>query len=475
MRDSWFPHLSRYRLENHRQVDSNVNRRNPSNLWALIDGIPIPLPELVYFQEGPGIRNWQYRQKGIPFVNIRCLVNGRLELDRMNCLDPEEVERKYHHFLLDAGDILVSSSGTLGRIAVVYKEDLPCMLNTSVIRMRPKNDNSLDRRYLRYFLASSAFQSQIRSIASGSVQLNYGPTHLKQMNILVPPFSEQCLIASILGTLDDKIELNRRMNETLEAMAQALFKSWFVNFEPVRAKSEGRWRRGESLPGLPAEHYGLFPDRLVDSELGEIPEGWEVFNFDQLVIRHTESFSPAQNPSIEYELFSFPAYDAGQLPAVAPGSSIRSTKTKVLEGAILLSKLNPEIPRVWVPANATGMPQICSTEFLVLTPRPPVNRSLLFCLFTGEEFRTLLESLVTGTSRSHQRVPPKALMVSEVLAGSPSTFGRFGELIDGMVDRILSNRSESVELANLRDGLLPKLMSGELRVPEIGRAVESVA
>ncbi len=88
--------------------------------------------------------------------------------------------------------------------------------------------------------------------------------------------SEQQAIAHVLGTLDDKIELNRRMNETLEEMARALFKSWFVDFDPVHAKMEGRWRRGESLPGLPAEHYDLFPDRLVDSELGEIPDGWEV-------------------------------------------------------------------------------------------------------------------------------------------------------------------------------------------------------
>ena len=91
----------------------------------------------------------------------------------------------------------------------------------------------------------------------------------------LPPrdLAEQRAIAHVLGTLDDKIELNRRMNETLEEMARALFKSWFVDFEPVRAKMEGRWRRGESLPGLPAEHYDLFPDRLVDSELGDDPGG----------------------------------------------------------------------------------------------------------------------------------------------------------------------------------------------------------
>ena len=99
---------------------------------------------------------------------------------------------------------------------------------------------------------------------------------LSGVPILVPSLPEQRSIAHVLGTLDDKIELNRRMNETLEALARALFKSWFVDFDPVRAKMEGLWRRGESLPGLPAEHYDLFPDRLVDSELGEIPEGWGV-------------------------------------------------------------------------------------------------------------------------------------------------------------------------------------------------------
>ena len=93
------------------------------------------------------------------------------------------------------------------------------------------------------------------------------------MPILYPPLPEQRAIAHVLGTLDDKIELNRRMNETLEEMARALFKSWFVDFDPVRAKMNGRWRRGQSLPGLPADLYDLFPDRLVPSELGRDARG----------------------------------------------------------------------------------------------------------------------------------------------------------------------------------------------------------
>ena len=125
-------------------------------------------------------------------------------------------------------------------------------------------------------MCSAAYRHEVLASATGTTVKHTSPDRIRQFRFLLPPLPEQRAIAHVLGTLDDKIELNRRMNETLEEMARALFKSWFVDFEPVRAKMEGRWRRGESLPGLPAEHYDLFPDRLVPSELGDIPEGWEV-------------------------------------------------------------------------------------------------------------------------------------------------------------------------------------------------------
>ena len=186
---------------------------------------------------------------------------------------------------------------------------------------------------------------------------------------------QRALLPTSLGTLEDKIELNRRMNETLEAMARALFKSWFVDFDPVRAKMEGR------DPGLPKPLADLFPDRLVDSEIGEIPEGWRIFYLDQLAIHHTKSTTPSSSPDTEFEHFSIPAYDSGHVPAVEKGVAIKSNKTVMPSGSILLSKLNPEIPRVWMPDTSSCGPQICSTEFLVLTPRSPANRSMLFSLF----------------------------------------------------------------------------------------------
>ena len=321
-----------------------------------------------------------------------------------------------------------------------------------------------DQRFAYYFLKHFDF----RSYNSGSAQPSLNRNFIHPIPVDVPPVCEQRAIAHILGTLDDKIELNRRMNETLEASAQALFKSWFVDFDPVRAKMEGRHT------GLPQDIADLFPDRLVNSEMGEIPEGWEVFRLDQLANHHTKTTSPSRFSGLEHEHFSIPAYDAGQRPAIELGAAIRSNKTVVLKDAVLLSKLNPRIARVWVPADFTARPQICSTEFLVFTPRSPANRSLLFTLFGDQRFRALLKSLVTGTSNSHQRVPPKALKAREVLTGSPRAFTTFGEVIGGTLARVLKNRSEVATLAALRDTLLPKLISGEIRVPDAEMALESV-
>ena len=111
---------------------------------------------------------------------------------------------------------------------------------------------------------------------------------------------EQRAIAHTLGTLDDKIELNRRMDEMLEEMAQALFKSWFVDFYPVRAKMEGRWPDGESLPGLSAEYYDLVPDRLVPSETGVIPDEWTHYRLDELALHHTKSMTPSSSPEAKF-------------------------------------------------------------------------------------------------------------------------------------------------------------------------------
>jgi len=145
-------------------------------------------------------------------------------------------------------------------------------------------------------MQSENVQDQLRARASGTTVLGIKQSELRKVILTLPPIEEQRAIAHILGTLDDKIDLNRRMNETLEAMARAIFQSWFVDFDPVRAKMEGRWHRGESLPSLPAHLWDLFPNHLVDSELGEIPEGWRVGQFGEVVQQLRDQENPLASP-----------------------------------------------------------------------------------------------------------------------------------------------------------------------------------
>jgi len=156
-----------------------------SELGKIPEGWKKPFCEFVDFKEGPGLRSHQYKEKGIPFLNIRTLVNNDIDFSKVKYLDEKEVYRQYRHFLLEVGDHVVSSSGTLGRIVTIQDFHLPLMLNTSIIRMRPKTKN-VGRWQLKHFLRSNYFQNQIISLASGVAQMNYGPSHLKEMFIIAP-------------------------------------------------------------------------------------------------------------------------------------------------------------------------------------------------------------------------------------------------------------------------------------------------
>ena len=290
----------------------------------------------------------------------------------------------------------------------------------------------------------------------------------------LPPLAEQRAIAHILGTLDDKIELNRRMNETLEAMARALFKSWFVDFDPVRIRRGdpcGRPMLGSHCPYTTPNILDLFPDHFEDSELGEIPAGWEVGSFGDVVEQLRDQENPLASPEVVFHHFSIPAFDEGQWPKTEAGESIKSLKSRVPPGAMLLSKLNPEIERVWLVDVDRTDRAVCSTEFLVLHPRSHYERSYAYCLARSPLFRQQIESLVTGTSKSHQRAHADAILNLTVLLPPRAIAEAFAEAASPLLARTLACRRESHTLVALRDTLLPKLISGELRVKDAERAL----
>jgi type I restriction enzyme, S subunit len=173
----WFV---KFRFPGHEKVP-----RVASPLGDVPQGWLLPLADHVDFKEGPGLRNWQYRSEGIPFLNIRTLIDNDIDLSKVQFLDPKEVENKYQHFLLREHDHVVSSSGTIGRIVTIRAEHLPLMLNTSIIRMRPQGKR-MGCWQLKHFMLSDYFQNQAKSFATGAAQPNFGPIHLNQMKIIAP-------------------------------------------------------------------------------------------------------------------------------------------------------------------------------------------------------------------------------------------------------------------------------------------------
>ena len=290
---------------------------------------------------------------------------------------------------------------------------------------------------------------------------------MKRIEMPIPPLPEQTAICATLGSLDDRITLLRETNATLEAIAQALFKSWFVDFDPVRAKMEGR-----APEGMDEATAALFPDALEESELGWVPKGWRVGVFGDFAQLKKGSVNPGSQPETTFEHFSLPAFDAGQRPIFELGDSIKSNKTPVTPDAVLLSKLNPHIPRVWLPVEC-GSNAICSTEFLVFVPAGIGSRELIYCAFSSPDFIARLQQLVTGTSNSHQRIKPDQVALMSSVVPTSDVARKFEAAAKPIFQKVFANREQAQTLSTLRDTLLPRLISGQLRLPEAQAATEA--
>jgi type I restriction enzyme S subunit len=363
------------------------------------------------------------------------------------------VAGKWAHFALAKGDILLSASASLGRIAVVDENAVGAIPYTGIIRMRPR-DGRLVASFIRYLLEGPDFQQQAEMVGVGSVIRHFGPMHLMQMSVRLPPPDEQRAIAHILGTLDDKIGLNRRMNETLEAMARALFKSWFVDFDPVRAKDVDR------DPGLPKSLADLFPDSLEDSELGEIPRGWEVRSLDEIA-RFLNGLALQRYPPKDGH--SLPVIKIAQLRAGNTGAADRASAELeadyiVEDGDVLFSWSGSLECILW----GGGRGALNQHLFKVTSTKYPKWHYYLWIHQHLSDFRHIAASKATtmGHIQRHHLSGAKVVIPPlELLAAADR---HLGPLIDSIPRLLVQSRN----LCVLRDELLPKLVSGTVRIED---------
>lgn len=365
----------------------------------------------------------------------------------------------YAKYKLKSGDIVVARTGNSTGENYIFRANEDVVFASYLIRFRidPAQADSL---FVWYWMRTPAWWSFVNNSKTGSAQAGANAKILGSYQFTLPPIDEQRAIAAVLGALDDKIEQNRRTAQALERLARAIFRAWFVDFEPVKAKAAG----ATTFPSMPQPVFDALPTTFTDFPIGPVPEGWTVGVIKDLAALSKTQIKPQETQTAIFDHFSIPAFDAGMRAVVESGSAIKSNKFLVVEGCILLSKLNPRIPRVWLPPPPCGRQQIASTEFLVFVPRSPFDRHYLYCQFKQSAFCEGLAQDASGTSNSHQRVRPDDLLGKEVILSPTTVRMGFGGIADALFALAATNHCESSTLANLRDYLIPKLLSGDVRV-----------
>ena len=399
-----------------------------------------------------------------PFALIRSqnVYNDGFHHDGLAFISDEQADDLKNVELAEEDVLLNITGDSVARVCQVDPGILPARVNQHVAIVRP-DPAKLDARFLRYYLVSPHVQSMLLSWAdSGSTRKALTKQMIESFEVNAPvDVSVQRAIAHILGTLDDKIELNRRMNETLEEMARALFKSWFVDFDPVRARMDGRWRRGQSLPGMPADLYDLFPDGIVDSELGEIPDGWEVKALGDVAKEVRVSVQPqAIKPGTPYIALEHMPRRCLALSDWGVSDRVGSNKFRFERGNILFGKLRPYFHKVGI-APLEG---VCSTDIVVVVPAADCWFGFVLGHFSSDEFVDYTDTTSTGTRMPRTKWRDMARYTTALPTRGLAE--AFTVQIQPWVEQIVSAIHESRALSSLRDTLLPQLISGKLQLTQ---------
>lgn len=433
---------------------------------------PRRLPVATLIEDGVLVINDGYRAKnselsttGLPFARAQNINDG-FHFDDADRL-PENDLRKVGIKISQSGDVVFTSKGTVGRFALVRPDTPRFVYAPQLCFWRSTNPKRLDPLYLYYWMNSREFFVQFKGVSGQTDMAEYVSLRdQRAMHITLPELSVQRRIAAILGSLDDKIGLNRRISRTLERMAQTFFKSWFVEFDPVRAKAAGDTTAG----GLPAPFAALFPDRLVESELGEIPEGWEVQSLDEIA-DYLNGLACQKYPAVEGKT-SLPVIKIRELRQGITENSDRATaevaaKYIINDGDILFSWSGSLLVTIW--CNGRGV--LNQHVFKVTSAKYPKWYYYHATKHHLEEFQRIAADKATtmGHIQRHHltnaklAVPPEKLMLAAT------------EILGTAIDRRINALRQARTLARLRDTLLPKLLSGEVELSEAEAAVREVS
>ena len=367
---------------------------------------------------------------GAVFLGISNFSNGRLDLSNIRYISEDDLPRWTKRVTPKAHDIVFSYEATLNLYAIVPEGFYGC-LGRRMALMRP-DESKVDYRFLYYYMYSSQWREEIeRHTVNGSTVDRIPLVSFPSFAVNLPNMATQKCIAETLFALDEKIELNNKINENLERQAQAIYQE---QFETINK------------------------DKL--------PVGWRVVALGDVAVINKKSFNPAKEPEIMLEHYSIPAFDESHFPVFELSTAIKSNKFIVDNDCFMISKLNPTTKRIWKPYCLTEN-AVCSTEFIVYKAKDSTITDFLYSVIDSVSFSDFMCSHVTGSTGSRQRTTPSDTLSFEFVLPSENKLNSFQTLVSPMYAQMRINSIENDKLKQLRDSLLPKLMSGDIDTAKI--------
>jgi type I restriction enzyme, S subunit len=407
-----------------------------------------------------------YVLRGIPSIMPTNIGENRVVTENIARITPEDAKR-LNRYLVRNGDIVYSRRGDIERRALIRDREEGWLCGTGCLMVRLGDDSGVDPVYASYYLSHSAVRQWLVQHAVGDTMPNLNISIMQALPFVVPPPPEQAVITGTLSSFDDKIDLNQRTNRLLEALARAIFRAWFIDFEPVKAKALG----ATAFRGMPQEIFDQLPDQIAESELGPIPAGWEHVPIGRLV----EVCGGATPRTTRREF-----WDDGKFIFCTPKDMSRLTSPVLLDTERHITQAGvDEISSRQLPSGTVLLSSRAPIGYLAIAQKPvSVNQGIIamavgeipntYIFFWTESNMETIKSRASGSTFAE--ISKQQFRSIPALRPDERTLAAFGDLTAPLFNLIASNDKESRVLAAMRDALLPRLMSGALRVPTIDGA-----
>jgi type I restriction enzyme S subunit len=410
---------------------------------------------------GSQLHTSDYKKFGIPVVMPTNINDGGIFEDGIARIESADVERLSQH-KLHLGDIIFSRRGDVTKNALIRSREIGWLCGTGCLKVRLGNESMATAKFISHCLRHPDTKDWLIRHAVGATMPNLNTGILSNVPVNLPPLQTQQEIALILDTLDDRITLLRETNATLEAIAQALFKSWFVDFDPVHAKAQGR-----QPEGMDEQTAALFPDRFVESELGMVPLGWEVGELADMSKNNSTPFDFSKVEKVVFvntgDVFNGEfLHQNYSLKEGLPGQA----KKAIYENDILFSEIRPKNGR-FAYVNFDAKDYVVSTKFMVLRAINNFPPRYLYQVLRQTETIEYFHVIAESRSGTFPQITFDSVKNYRLIKPSSVCLEKYIECVNPIFHKIDLLNKQAQTLSNLRDTLLPRLISGQLRLPDV--------